>query len=283
MRKRRLRDVLIESLEPKYIEKIYNSYDVIGDIAIIRLNEELIDKAKIVAEAIAKTQKRVKTVLMQTSPVSNVYRTRKLEWILGEKRTETEYREFGCIFKVDLAKVYFSPRLSNERMRIAKKVEEDEVIVNMFAGVGTYSIIIAKHSKPKNVFSIDLNPEAVKYMEQNILINKVSNTVIPILGDAKEVIKSQLQGKADRVLMPLPEKAIDYLDSAVLALKPTGGWIHYYSFKHGRAGEALQKAKDEVSEKLSSLNVSFEVDTERIVRETGPNWYQVALDIKIRR
>ena len=282
MKRRRLRDILADRLKPDEIRRIYNSYDVVGDIAIIRLNDDLIDKAKIVAEAIMETQKRVKTVLRQTSPVSDIYRIRKLEWVLGEKKTETEYKEFGCIFKVDLAKAYFSPRLSNERMRIARKVKDNEVVVNMFAGVGTYSIIIARHSKPEKVYSIDINPEAVKYMKENIRINKVQEVVVPILGDAREVIEKSLKNSADRVLMPLPEKAIEYLDSAVSALRASGGYIHYYSFEHGKVErELIEKSKSDISEKLGKLKIKFEVDAERVVRETGPNWYQVALDIRV--
>lgn len=282
MKRRRLRDILADRLNPDEIHRIYNSYDVIGDIAIIRLNDDLVDKAKIVAEAIMETQKRVKTVLRQTSPVSDIYRIRKLEWVLGEKKTETEYKEFGCVFKMDLAKVYFSPRLSNERMRIARKVKDNEVVVNMFAGVGTYSIIIARHSKPEKVYSIDINPEAVKYMKENIRINKVQEVVVPILGDAREVIEKSLKNSADRVLMPLPERAIDYLDSAVSALKLCGGFIHYYSFEHGKIPKKLiEESENKVSEKLRSLKVKFTVDTGRIVRKTGPNWHQIALDIRI--
>ena len=234
MRRKRLRDVLADKLSPEELRKIYNSYDVIGDVAVIRLRDDVADKAEIIAEAIMETQSRVKTVLRQVSPVSDVYRIRRLEWVRGEKKTETKYKEFGCVFKVDLAKAYFSPRLSNERIRIARKIKEGEVIVNMFAGVGTYSIIIAKHSKPKKVYSIDINPEAVRYMKENIAINKVQETVIPIFGDAREVIEKHLKGKADRILMPLPERALEYLDCAVEALKPVEGWIHYYSFEHGK-------------------------------------------------
>ncbi|RLI23210.1 class I SAM-dependent methyltransferase family protein, partial [Candidatus Bathyarchaeota archaeon] len=212
MRRKRLRDVLADKLSPEELRKIYNSYDVIGDVAVIRLRDDVADKAEIIAEAIMETQSRVKTVLRQVSPVSDVYRIRRLEWVRGEKKTETKYKEFGCVFKVDLAKAYFSPRLSNERIRIARKIKEGEVIVNMFAGVGTYSIIIAKHSKPKKVYSIDINPEAVRYMEQNIAINKVQGIVVPILGDAREVIEKNLKRQADRILMPLPEKALEYLD-----------------------------------------------------------------------
>jgi tRNA (guanine37-N1)-methyltransferase len=205
---------------------------------------------------------------------------RKLEWVAGERKTEAIHREHGCLFKVDLARCYFSPRLSYERNRIAQRVQAREVIVNMFAGVGTYSIIIAKHSEAEKIFSIDINPVAIQYMQENIKLNKVGKRVVPIQGDAKKVIKERLQEVADRILMPLPAKAYEYLDSALLALKPTGGWIHYYDFAHARKPEdPVEKVKTAVSEKLRKLKVDFEIPFQRIVRKVGPNWVQVVLDI----
>ena len=230
-----------------------------------------------------KTHKRVKAVWRQASPVSGDFRLRKLKWVAGERKTETLHKEYGCIFKVDLEKCYFSPRLSYERMRIARQVQPDEVILNMFAGVGCYSIIIAKHSKSGKIFSIDINPFAIQYMQENIKLNKVEEKVVPVQEDAKKVIEERLQNVADRVPMPLPEKAYEYLDYALLALKPTGGWIHYYDFEHAKKGEnPIEKIESKVSEKLQRLGVNFEVMFGRIVRTTGPNWYQVVLDIEVK-
>lgn len=223
-------------------------------------------------------------MLKQTSPVSNKFRLRSLEWVVGKKKTETVYREYGCLFKVDLEKCYFSPRLSYERMRIAQKVQPGEVIVNMFAGVGCYSIIIAKYVKVSKIYSIDLNPDAVRYMRENILLNKVQNQVVAIQGDAKKVIQQTLKNKVDRVLMPLPERAYEYLDYALFALKPVGGWIHYYAFEHAKKPEKpIEKAKAKVTEKLQRLAVDFEIPFYRVVRGVGPNWFQVVLDIKVKR
>ena len=116
--------------------------------------------------------------------------------------------------------------------RIARLVKSGETVVNMFSGVGCFSIIIAKTVTQTKVFSIDVNPIAVQYMEENVRINRVYGKVIPLLGDSKDIINAKLQGKADRVLMPLPEKALEYLPYAVSALKKRGGWIHYYDFQH---------------------------------------------------
>jgi tRNA (guanine37-N1)-methyltransferase len=277
-----LKNVLASKLKPEELSLLYKSYDVVGDIAVIRIPESLEPRSGIIAETIMQTHKRVKTVLHQVSPILGDLRLRKLEWVRGERKTETFHKEFGCVFKVDLEKCYFSPRLSHERMRIAKLVKPNEVIVNMFAGVGCYSIIIAKHSEAKEIFSIDINPVAVQCMQENIEINKVRERVFPVEGDAKRIVEEKLRNVANRVLMPLPEKAYEYLDFAVLALKPTGGWISYYEFEHARKDEnPVEKTKRKVFEKLQNFNVNFEIPFGRVVRTTGPNWYQVVIDIEV--
>lgn len=282
--KENLRVLLADKLEPQELKLIYKSYDIVGDIAIIRVPEPLKERNKIIAETVMQTHKSIKAVWHQASAVSGHFRLRKLKWVAGENRTETTYREYGCLFKVDLEKCYFSPRLSFERMRIAQQVQPGEVISNMFAGVGCYSIVIAKHSKPEKIFSMDINPVAIQYMRENIKLNRVEEKVVPVKGDAKKVIEERLQNVADRVLMPLPEKAYEYLDYALLALKPTGGWIHYYDSEHAKKGEDLiEKIELKVSKKLQMLGVDFQVVFGRIARTTGPNWFQVVLDIRVNK
>jgi len=152
----------------------------------------------------------------------------------------------------------------------------------MFAGVGCYSIAIAKHSDPKTVYSIDVNPLAFKYLKENIHLNKTEQTVVPLLGDAKITIENKLQSIADRVLMPLPELAFEYLDSAVSALKPERGWVHYHDFVYTKKDEnPVQKVKSKVSEKLPKLCTDFSINFGRVIRPIGPRWYQVILDIQV--
>ncbi|MBS7640886.1 MAG: class I SAM-dependent methyltransferase family protein [Candidatus Bathyarchaeia archaeon] len=278
----RLREKLAGTFSPNELKMLYNSFDIVGDIAILRLPKALESRGEVIAEAVMQINKHVRTVLCQVGPVSGEHRLRELKWLLGEKKTETIHREHGCLFKVDLAKCYFSPRLLYERMRIARQVNPGEVIVNMFAGVGCFSIIIAKYSRARKIYSIDINPDAVKYMQANIVLNKVEDIIEAIEGDSKEVIISKLKGVADRVLMPLPEKAYEYLDYALMALKSAGGIIHYYDFEHaGKNEDPVAKVAEKVSRKLLSMKVNFNVTFARIVRTVGPRWYQIVLDIFI--
>jgi len=277
-----LRDRLSETFEPWELKYVEQSYDIIGDIAVIRIPEAIAYKAKEIAETVMQSNPHIKTVLRQTGPVTGELRLRQLEWLIGEKRTETVHKESSCLFKVDLEKCYFSPRLSFERMRVAKQVVTGEVVVNMFAGVGCFSILIAKQAKPLKIYSIDVNSDAIRYMKENIRLNRARYIVEAIEGDAKEVTTKRLLNVADRVLMPLPEKALEYLNIALMALKPTGGMIHYYDFVHaGRDIDPIEEVKRKVSEKLQAANVFFEYTFGRVVRKVGPRWFQVVLDINV--
>jgi tRNA (guanine37-N1)-methyltransferase len=280
--RKRLRKTLSHVLFSGDASRVYNSYDIIGNIAVIRMPRASTENAQSVAKAIMSINKNVKTVLVQESPVAGDFRLRRLRHVAGENKTRTIHREFGCLFSVDVAKSYFSPRLSHERMRIARLVAPGETVVNMFAGVGCFSIIIAKHSDAAKVFSIDVNPSAVQFMQENIRLNRVYDKVIPLRGDSKEIVNNRLQCVADRVLMPLPEKALEYLPYAVSALKASGGWIHYYGFAHAAKTEnPIEKTELKVAEALDALGVNFEVPFVRVVRSTGPNWYQLAADVHI--
>ena len=152
----------------------------------------------------------------------------------------------------------------------------------MFAGVGCFSLIICRHSKPSKVYSIDINPDAVGFMKENVRINGQYGKVIPILGDAREIIETRLRGIADRVIMPLPEKALAYLPAALSALKGSGGWIHYHDFVYAGKGEdPIREARTNLLATAKELRIAVGSLTGRVVRTTGPRWYHVVLDMKV--
>jgi tRNA (guanine37-N1)-methyltransferase len=279
----RLREKLSHVITSEDLTGVYNSYDIVGDIAIVKLSSSSGASAKVAAEAIMTCNKGVKTVLAQASKISGDYRLRKLTCIGGEDKTRTVHKEHGCLFAVDVEKCFFSPRLSGERLRIARIVKPDETVVNMFAGVGCFSIIIAKKTPTAKVYSIDINPIAVEFMQENIRINRVFRKVVPILGDSKAIIDSHFKHCADRVLMPLPEKALEYLPCAVSALKASGGWIHCHCFEHAyKTEDSKEKTHAKITQKFKSINVDFEVPFSRVVRPVGPNWHQVEVDIQVK-
>jgi tRNA (guanine37-N1)-methyltransferase len=275
-----LKNVLSRILAPNEVAQVYSAFDQIGDIIIIKIPNDLMPKKNLISDTILANVKTAKAVFAQISPVKGDYRIRDLEFVAGENRTITEYREHGCRFKVDVAKTYFSPRLSTERLRIARMVAEGETIVNMFAGVGTYSILMTKMNKTCKVYSIDSNIVAVELCEVNARLNRVQDRVVSIYGDAAKVIKEKLAGQADRVLMPLPERAKEFVESAVLALKKKGV-VHY--FIHIKADS--KRASQDLG--LQNAHNTFgkynhDVQKVRVVREVGPRIYQIVADISVR-
>ena len=290
-KKRLLARVSNKVLKPKNAFLLSNSLDIIGDIAIIKLPEELVFKGSEIGQTILDEAPYIKVVLNQITPVFGEHRIRKFDWLAGEKRTTTIHKEYGCQYQVDLKKAYFSPRLSNERMRIAKLVSQEfgengklEVITNLFAGVGCFSILIAKQSPSRKIYSIDINSNAVNIMERNVLLNKVVGRVIPILGNAREVVNSNLRSVADRVLMPLPTRAIEFLDTALMCLKTKSGWIHYQDFVHaGSEEDPINESTKKFIMKMKKFNVDFKIMSSRVVRDVGPHWFHVALDIIVNK
>jgi tRNA (guanine37-N1)-methyltransferase len=273
-------EVLEDKLPPHLLACLPRSIDFIGDIAVLEIPEELEVYEQLIGEAIMKIFKRVRSVLVKSSGVTGIHRVRSYKVVAGSENTETIHKEYGCSYLLDPRKVYFSPRLSYEHYRVASQVVEGETVIDMFAGVGPFSILIAKLHRNVTVYAIDINPDAVKYLEENIHMNKVEGKVIPILGDAGEVIRTKLRSIADRVIMNLPEKAVEYIDAACMALKPSGGVIHYYEFATG--SYALEKSRANLIEAIGRTGrVVDAVLSSRIMKEVAPYKWQVAVDVKV--
>ena len=276
---RMLKKALENILSDKDSKEIVSAFDQIGDIIIVRIPDSLISKKNIIGKTLLDQVKTAKSVFHQSSPVEGDFRTRNLELIGGDKKTETEYRENGCRFIVDVEKAFFSPRLSTERERISNLVTDNDVIINMFGGVGMFSLLAAK-KKLCTVYNIDINPVATKLCEENIKLNKLKGKVISLNGDATKIIKEKLQDKADRVLMLLPERSDEFLDTAISSLKKNGV-IHYYSHIHA---EKKQDAPKLSEEHFLTLNkIQAKIIASRVVRPVGPRYYQTVVDIKIQR
>jgi len=264
-------------------EYIVKSFDVIGDIAIIKIPEKILDDRRFkFGEEILRNFSYIKVVLRQKTPVEGVYRIRGLEHLAGDRRTETIYKEHGARFYVDVSKVYFTPRLSYERERVASMTRDGEKVLNMFAGAGPFTIHIAKRGG--YVYSIDINPHAIEYHYINNILNKVEDRVILYRDDASRVVEGKLSECVDRVVMPLPELAIDYLKYAVKALKDRGV-IHVYLHipYQDNESEALERAEDLVEKRLSDYKVEVEDIDSRVVREVARRTAQVCVDVVLHK
>ena len=273
--------VLKDQLPANSMNLIPRSLDVIGDIAIVEVEPELEKYKAVIGESILKVHPNIKTVLAKTGAVTGTYRLRQVENIAGEQRTDTTHKEYGCQFNVDIAKAYFSPRLSTEHKRVSSLIQENETALDLFAGVGPFSILIAKNHPDAKVYAIDLNPYAVELLKQNIRLNRVENRVFPIVGDAKQIVKQQLGGTANRVIMNLPERAAEFIDVACEAIKREGGLIHFYGFLKCPP-DSLESAKQKFADAvLKSGRQLAEFSSSKTIRETAPFEWQFVLDAKI--
>ena len=272
-----LKKALEGILTTKENDELISAFDQIGDIIIVRIPESLLSKKKIIGEALLDQVKIARSVFYQASDVEGDFRTRNLEIIAGKDNTETEYKEFGCRFTVDVKNAFFSPRLSTERERIANLIQNDEIMTNMFAGIGMFSIMAAKRKKC-TAYSLDINPVASKLCETNIGLNKLAGKVISINGDATEIINNQLMNKSDRTLMLLPERSDEFLESAINTTR-NEGIIHYYSHIHADKKSEAGRLSEKHFLKVSP--VQSEILFSKIVRAVGPRYYQTVVDVKI--
>ena len=259
---------------PEELRKLLpSSFDVIGHVAIVKLPDELLPHGKEIGKAIAQVNKPVKTVCLDEG-VKGETRKRELRIIFGSKDTITTYKEHGLTFKVDPRTMFFSPRLATERKMIADQVTIGERVFDMFAGVGPFSILIAKARSPEKVFACDINQQAFDLLTENIEANKVQGVVFPFLGDARKV-SSQIP-MVNRIIMNLPHSAFDFLD--VVARKiAEEGTVHYYDILEQ---DSLDSRLEEVKSRLAELGRPIRGIAVRIVKSYSPTMRYYAMDIE---
>lgn len=277
MKKAERKKELLKILTKKELKNLGSSYDVVGNIMILEFRDpNLMRKSKKIGEFIIKNYKHVKTVAVKSGIHSGVFRTRKLKIIAGKKTKKTVHRESGCRLMLDVEKVYFSPRLSTERLRIAKKVKKNEKVLVMFSGVAPFICVIAKHSKPKEIFGVEINHVAHEYAEKNIEINKLKNVKL-LLGDVREIVP-RLNKKFDRIVMPLPRDAETFLDVAFKVSKK-GTIIHLYQFlkKH----EIPETARKRIREACKKAGIKYRILDYRTCGQFSPSTYRTVFDFKV--
>jgi tRNA (guanine37-N1)-methyltransferase len=256
------------------------SFEIIGHIMILR-TEKPEDQILAFASSELKKRKNVKTIMLQTSKVNGDRRTRDLKYLIGEKNFETIHREYGNKFLLNPMKTFFSSRLSYERQRIAYLTKDGDTVLNFFSGVGPFSIAIAKKKPKCRVHSIELNPNAYKYLLKNIKINKCEDRVFPYLGDAFSIVPTLSDLVINRVLLPLPLKSKEAL---LLAYKKINheGTIHLQISDHVKAKSELTSVVIEKIKEIlnfSSKEAQISVKEIRLIRWLSPRIGHIAVDL----
>ncbi len=250
------------------------SYDIIGNIAVVEIPEGADEK--LTAKKIMDNYKSIKTVVKKRSAREGVYRLRELKIIAGSNNLETMHKEHGMIYKLDVGKVYFSPREGEERQRVAQMAGNDETILVMFAGIGAYAIAITKKKPSTKVYAVEINSDACDYMKTNIRLNRVDQLVYPMKGDVCEVCEG-MDEKFDRVVMPYPAGAHEFLDVAIKSLKK-GGWIHFYTIS--REGEE-DHSKELLANEAKKLGRSAKNIASRKVLPYAPRMWKRCVEAQI--
>jgi len=274
-----LKDALKGKLNDEELGELVSSFDIIGDIAIIEIPPKLEKHEKEIGEALIVSHKNVRTVLKKLGAMEGEYRVRRVKHIAGEGKTGTEYRENGIRMRFDVAKVYFSVRLAHERKRIAEEVKKGEKVLVLFAGAGPFAFAIAKKQPKCEIVAIELNPEAARYMKENVALNHFTN-IVAVEGDAHEEVMKNYLGWADRIVMPLPHKTQEFLDVAFAATSPNGAIVHFYNIVDME--NAFENAYSKVKKEADLAGFETIVVGQRVVRPYSPTQIQVVLDILVK-
>ncbi len=273
---------LVTALEGKLpvplIESIPHSLDIIGEIAVVELDTPVTPYESVIGEAIMEVNSRVTTVYVKEGGITGIRRIRPLRLIAGKAQATTIHTEYGVQLAIDVTQTYFSPRLGTEHDRVTGLIQPNEVLVDMFTGVGPFALLAANR-QPVTVYAIDINNQAIKCLEKSLTLNRLTGRIIPLVGDVRNIVQERLVGVADRVIMNLPHDAFSYLDVAAIATKKRGGTIHFYGITSQT--QSLEMLSAEVLAQLTNQGYKATIQKSRIVRPSAPHENQVVLDLQV--
>ena len=267
-------EILEDELTPEEIENLKTSFDTIGDIVILEIPDELQDKKQLIGDAAYKFTKR-KAIYMKKSAIKGTIRVRDLEFLSGVDDSLTIHKEHGVRLKLDVREVYFSPRLATERKRVMESVKDGEKILDMFCGIGPFPIVIARN-KDVDITAVDINESAIKYLDENIKLNKLKGNIESYCGDVREVSKG-FKTKFDRIIMNLPGLAYSFLDVAIDLIEDDG-IINYYEFS-----DSYEQGIKRLNEAANSAGKKVEILNTRKVKSISPDEWHVSIDAKIKK
>jgi len=273
---RNLKEALKAKLTKKEFGFAPKAFDSFGDIAVIEIPKELEKKKKLIGETLLLVSPRFETVCSIESNHEGEFRVQKVKVIAGKKNLVATYKESATTLKVPLGKVFFSPRLGSERLRIAGEIKKGEVIGAWFSGVGPYPIVFAKNSLMEKAIAIELNPIAHKYALQNAKLNKCENKIDFVKGDVKKVYK-KYKRVFDRIAMPLPHTGYQFLKEAFYCIKPKGT-IYFYEIVEK---EDFVLPLSQIKEAAKSQKRKIRIIRKKRVRQFSPSKEQVVFDIKV--
>jgi len=266
---------LTEAL-PKSLHQFFpKKWEKVGDVVVVRFSDELSEFESVVGKILAKVLK-CRSVVREVSTISGDLRLPDAKVIFGDKNSETVHKENGIYFALDPCKVMFSSGNMDERIRMANIASEGEIVVDMFAGIGYFSIPLAVYSRPKKVFCCELNPVSADFLKKNCMLNGVEDCVEIRSGDCRDVCPKDV---ADRVLMGFFGGTKEFLPTAFSALKKKGGMLHFHEvFFEEEVPEGVEQM---LSSGASKYKRNLVVESLRVVKSTAPRMVHVVCDCEV--
>ena len=283
------KDLLTEKLKNKLTEQelellalLPSGYQKIGEIIIINLKPELKKYEKEIGEIILEIFPKIQTICNKEGGGTGEFRKPQIKIIAGSKNTEVCHLENGIYFCFDIQKIMFAKGNIKERGRLPRQVKREEIIIDMFTGIGYFSVPIAKIAKPKKIYAIELNPDSIKYLKKTIEKNKLKNIEI-IHGDSKQEVEKLVQQgiKADRVILGYLPPPIEFIPYAMMIIKK-GGMIHYDDLINAERTEVdIQKTISIINKETEKQGMKAKLINSQKVKSYGPKIDHYVLDIKI--
>jgi tRNA (guanine37-N1)-methyltransferase len=271
-----LKSALAGQLSPAELDRLVRSYDVVGDIAVIIVPDDLLARKRLIADAILAQHRNIRVVARRAGHYGGEFRVLPLEIIGGEDRRETLHKENGVRLLVNLEQVYYSVRSGNERKRVASLVREGETVLVLFSGIGPYPLVIG-HAQPGcRVVGIEKNPEAHAYALANLSFNRKIRNVSFLAGDVRDVVP-RLGTTFNRIVMPLPKSAGEYLELA-LGVLHRGGWLHFYELRE--KGE-FAAAVDSVERACRSRGRLLAEAAVTVAGHCSPRLFRICVDARV--
>ncbi|MFX1479835.1 MAG: class I SAM-dependent methyltransferase family protein [Promethearchaeota archaeon] len=277
--KKKLTEKLHTVLSEEELSLLPRGFQTLGNIIILKLNPILYYKKEIIAKSYLELLPKIRTVYLNKGKIVGRFREpENIEFLAGVDDPVVEHREHGIKYKFDITKIMFSKGNVNERKYLATLVKAGETVVDMFAGIGYFSLVIAKHSEVEQIYSIEMNPLSYRFLTENIKINHLEDKIVPINGDSKEeVIKLSNSGiRADRIIMGVFPAPVLFIKEALTLTKDIGSTFHYEGVVEKEKYVSLFEEFREIAE---DNHFNCELKAHRFVKSYGPGLFHTVLDI----
>jgi tRNA (guanine37-N1)-methyltransferase len=269
------KEALQHILDENELHLAKTAYEVVGHIAIIEIPESLEKKEKEIAQCLLDSNNQLHTVVKKSSGHEGTYRTQKMTILAGEQTKVASYKENNCTITYDIENVYFSARLSTERKRISEQVKPKEHILVMFSGAAPYPCVLSKKTEAEEIIGVEINPKGHEYGLENLEQNKIQNVKL-FCGDVRKIVP-QLHKTFDRIIMPLPKTAEEFLDVALPVAKK-GCVIHLYAFYYENE---FEKAHAEIDKYCKQFDREYTILSTTKCGQHAPRTYRICVDFKL--